>query len=119
MSANGNGDEMTVEEAADSLRDLRDNLGPDAIEEALRTGGGLMGHEANDLQAAIEVLGEQRAAEILGVDVPDGGVPGQQGTLSGGVASGDVSRSRARPAPEGTATLSGFTPDEEDDQGNR
>lgn len=111
MSANG-GDGMSTGEAADFLRDLRDNVGPDALQETFNTGSGLMTNERSGLQEAIEVLGERRAAEILGVDVPNGGVPGEQRTIEGEAPFPDVPTERAKPAPEGVATLSGFQPDD-------
>lgn len=119
MSANGE-EGMTTEEAAEFLRDLRDNVGPDALQETFNTGSGLMSNERSGLQEAIDVLGRRRAAEILGVEIPDGGVPGQQRTLAGEEPFPDVSTEPAEPIPEGVATLSGFQPDrEEDEEGNR
>lgn len=110
-----NDGELTVEEAADHLRDLRDNLGAEQLREAFETGGGLMDHEENRLVGAIEVLGERRTGEILGVDVPEGGLPGEQVTLEGEPQRGEVSEQRAEPTPEDTASLSAFKPDRDDD----
>lgn len=112
MAASGNdgdGEErFSTAEAADALRDLRDNVGPDQLTETFETGGGLMGHEESDLRAAIDVLGTRRAAEILGVDVPDAGVPGEQRTLGGEQVRAVVPEESAEPPPRETATFSTF-----------
>lgn len=113
MSTNDGG-ELTVEEAAEHLRDLRDNLGEDQLQEAFETGGGLMDHEENQLQSAIDLMGEARVAEILGVDVPEGGLPGEQVTLAGEPERARVPEERAEPVPEDTASLAEFTRDDED-----
>lgn len=115
MSTNG-GVEMSVEEAADFLRAMRETEGPDRLRETFETGGGLASGRESDLQRAIEVLGRQRAADILGVDVPDGGVPGEQRTLTGEEPFPDVAEERPEPVPEGTAALSEFTGGDEPDE---
>lgn len=102
-------DRMSVEEAAEFLRDLRDNVGRDQLTETFQTGGGLMDHEESGLVEAIEVVGTDRAADILGVDVPDDGVPGEQAALPGMDRFGRESEEAAEPPPRGQeATLSGF-----------
>jgi len=83
MSDTNDGPELMTEEAAEHLRGLRDTLGPDQLREAFETGGGLMEHEENRLREALDVLGTRRTAEILGVEVPDSGLPGEQVTIVG------------------------------------
>lgn len=101
---------MGKAEAADVLREFRREHSFSEIREVFETGGGLAGTgELGDVQAAIMELGHLRAADILGVDVPESGVPGEQVTLTGEPQREEPSRSRASPPPRGQeATLSGF-----------
>lgn len=108
MSNSNDNTELSTEAAAEHLRRLRDTLGPDQLREAFETGGGLMAHEENRLRDAIAVLGSQRSAEILDVEVPDAGLPGEQVTIGGEPVSGRVPEERAEPVPDDTASLSAF-----------
>jgi len=100
MSPDDGGEELATAEAAEHLRRLRDTLGPDQLREAFETGGGLMAHEENRLREALDVLGTQRTAEILDVEVPDSGLPGDQITIGGEPVSGRVPEERAETIPE-------------------
>lgn len=106
MSANG-GDRFTVEEAAEKLRAIKSSAGEDTLEEFFRTGGGLLGFEEDDLTAAVEVVGRQRAQQILEVEIPSE-APGEQAALGGGPTFPDRPRERAEPTPEDTASLAEF-----------
>jgi hypothetical protein len=123
MTDTNDGTALSTAEAAEHLRRLRDTLGPDQLREAFETGGGLMEHEENRLREALDVLGTQRTAEILDVEVPDSGLPGEQVTIGGEPVSGRVPEERAEPVPDDTASLSEFEGEEEerdeiDERGN-
>jgi hypothetical protein len=106
MSTDDGGEELATAEAAEHLRRLRDTLGPDQLREAFETGGGLMAHEENRLREALDVLGTQRTAEILDVEVPDSGLPGDQITIGGSRSAGGCPRSGPRPFPRTSERIS-------------
>lgn len=117
MTDANDGTALSTAEAAEHLRRLRDTLGPDQLREAFETGGGLMEHEENRLRQALDVLGAKRSAEILDIEVPDSGLPGEQVTIGGEPVSGRVPEERAEPVPDDTASLSEFERDDEEGDG--
>lgn len=113
------GTDMTTEEAADALRGMRSGYNKGELVEVFQTGGGLPTGERTRLQRAIDVLGAQRASEILGIEVPGEGVPGEQSTLTG-ESYPDVARERAEPPVRGQrVSLSDFEGREPAHEGRR
>lgn len=110
--------DLTAGDAAGFLRDLRMELSEAELESLFQTGGGLGGERQDRLMAAIEVLGRDRAGQILGIEIDADDIPGEQRTLAGGKAAERVSESPAEPIPEGTASLSEFQPEEEPPEPN-
>jgi len=109
MSAN-DGEQLSTEEAAAVLREAR-NVGERALREFFETGGGLLGIDESELVAAVDVVGRQRAADILSIEIPQE-LPGEQMTLGGEPEPGRVPEERPEPTPRGVASLSEFSREE-------